>query len=301
MKRVSLPRVGVVLVNWNGLDDTLDCLASLAKQDYAGIVPYVVDNGSKVPEAPAIAARFPQAKVLSSGANLGFAGGNNLGVQAALDDGCEYVMLLNNDTVIPQPDAITRLVQLAESEPDAVVGCKITYHSDPGVVWFAGGHLDLANARAEHAGVGEPASKFAGIVETDFVTGCVLLCRSELLRKTGLWDVGYFLYFEDVDWNLQAKAHGAKFLLDLDVVVEHKVSRSVKKSGPVDFYYLLRNRLYFGRRWSGRAYWTRILPSTLGDAAYLYAHDVKNRDKARRRFVRRAVTDWARGKRGRMG
>jgi GT2 family glycosyltransferase len=297
---VTLPRVGIVLVNWNGLDDTLECLVSLRKQDYPAWTAYVVDNGSKTPEGPAIAAAFPEARVIESKANLGFAGGNNLGVQRALDDGCDYVFLLNNDTLVPQPDALAQLVRLAQGEPDAVVGCKIAYASDPEVVWFAGGSLDLAHARAEHVGVGEPASRFTGIRATDFVTGCALLAPADLVRRAGPWDDAYFLYFEDVDWNLRAKREGARFLLDLDVVVLHKVSRSVKKSGPVDFYYLLRNRLYFGRRWSGARYWTTILPRGLWDAAYLYAHDLKHGDKARRRYVRRAVADWLRGRRGRM-
>src|SRR5436190_7401977 len=136
------PSVAVIVLNWNGRDDTLACLESLAGLNYDNFQVMVVDNGSTDGSVGAIRPRFPGVEIIETGRNLGFAEGNNVGIRLALDRGMDYVFLLNNDTVV-DPSLLSELVAAAERCPEGgIFGAQILYHSDPLKIWFAGARWD---------------------------------------------------------------------------------------------------------------------------------------------------------------
>lgn len=248
---MSTPRVSIVLVNWNGWSDTAACLDSCTTLSYPRFRIVVVDNGSSDGSEAILRQRYPALELLQTGANLGFAGGNNAGIRYALEQGAEYVWLLNNDTVV-DPEALSALVSAAEADPKiGMVGSKIHCGDTPQLLWYAGAYLDPARPYlASHRGYREEdRGQFEETAETGYITGCSLLARREMIEVVGLLDDGFFLYFEDTDWNARAKQAGWKVVYTSRSVVFHKVSASIGGSeSPRMRYYLARNLLYFIRK-----------------------------------------------------
>ena len=161
------PRVAVIVLNWNGREDTLECLRSIRSIAYSNFGVIVVDNGSTDGSVAAIRASQPSVEVIDTGENLGFAGGNNVGIRRALELGADYVLLLNNDTVV-DPGLLRAFVAAAALHPEAgAFGAKIYFHSEPTRIWYAG-------ARWE-AGAGELRSRGLGASRP----------RSRILRDAG--------------------------------------------------------------------------------------------------------------------
>jgi GT2 family glycosyltransferase len=191
---MTLPRVAVIVLNWNGGQDTLDCLASLRQMDYPCFDVLVVDNSSTDGSIEAIRESFPEVSLIETGANLGFTGGNNVGMRHALDRGADYVLLLNNDTEVAV-DLLACLVDAVEAEPGVgVAGPLIYYYDQPEIVWSAGGAVDRRRGQTRMVGLGEPDSGQYGSMprEVDFVSGCALLARRSVLEQIGLLDERFF-------------------------------------------------------------------------------------------------------------
>src|SRR5262249_3506361 len=147
--------VAIVLLNWNGTEDTLACLRSLGQLEYGNATVTVVDNGSTDGAPERIRARFPGVGLIENGRNLGFAGGNNVAIPPSVDAGADYVLLLNNDTEVA-PDMLSRLIDVAERDPSVgIVGPKILYYDLPDTIWSAGGMID-AYGQPGHAGADQP-------------------------------------------------------------------------------------------------------------------------------------------------
>jgi GT2 family glycosyltransferase len=242
------PKAYVVLVNWIGWADTLACLDSLDRLTYPDATVVVVDNGSADDSVERIRAARPDVRLLETGANLGFAGGNNLGIRAALGEGADHVWLLNNDTVV-EPGALTALVEALEADPQAgAAGSKITYFDRPDVLWYAGGDFTPAGP-VRHRGIDEvDTGAYDTVEETGFITGCSLLLRASVLREVGLMREEYFLYWEetDLDWRIHATGH--RLLYVPGSVVRHKVAASLGEGwAPAQTEYLARNMLHFYR------------------------------------------------------
>ncbi|HIP87591.1 MAG TPA: glycosyltransferase family 2 protein, partial [Anaerolineales bacterium] len=181
------PRVTAIVVNWNGLEDTIACLASLAEVDYPSLEVVVVDNGSTDGSPALLRQRFPRLALLETGENLGYAGGNNVGVRYVLERGADYVLLLNNDTEVA-PGFLRRLVEVAEADPRVgVVGPTIYYYDRPDVVWSAGGAIDWRRGRAWMMGLDERDRGQFGTAprEVNFVTGCAMMVRRETVERAG--------------------------------------------------------------------------------------------------------------------
>ncbi|MHA3704359.1 glycosyltransferase family 2 protein [Jatrophihabitans sp. YIM 134969] len=241
----------VVVLNWNGGDDTIACLCSLASGDL-GVVRYVVDNGSTDDSADRVERSGLADVVIRTGANLGYAGGNNAGLERVLADGFTHVAVLNNDTVVA-PRAISELVATLVARPDATsaaVSPRIDVEDD-GRLWFAGGVVDRGWPR--HLQPPEVAGR-SGVVETDLLTGCALVAHRDVWARTGGFDEGFFLIFEDSDWSVRARSRGVTLLVDHDVTVAHKVSRSFRapRERRLASYYFVRNGLVFEARWARR-------------------------------------------------
>lgn len=252
----------IIIVNYNQAQLTTACLESLGKL----VVPQdvklhiiVVDNGSpQVYQLPRSVASLHSVTILRSEPNLGFTGGNNMGIHAAIERfNSDFVWLLNNDTELDR-QALTLLLNWAITHPSqGIISSKIYFYpasefhkaaysrSARGkILWYAGGSIDWRNVLCFHRGVDEvDQGQFAAQETSDFATGCSLLIRREVLEKIGLLNKDYFLYLEDVDWSLRCQQFGYQVGYCNQAVVWHKNAGSTGGSGsPTQTYYQTRNR-----------------------------------------------------------
>lgn len=253
--------VSILLVHYNDQLTTDTCINSVAKLVHPGykLQCLIVDNGSIKPYVlPKKLRTSKKFTVIRSDANLGFTGGNNLGIHYAVEkNSSQYILLLNNDTTI-KTDAVKKMLDLFESDTKiGIVTPKIyfsagkEFHKDSynikqrgKVLWFAGGTIDWNHLTAFHRGVDEvDRGQFDHASSTDFATGCALFIRREVLEKIGFLDKRYFLYFEDVDLSLRVKKAGYRIQFCPEAVVWHDNAGSSGGSGSeTQVYYQERNR-----------------------------------------------------------
>ncbi len=221
------PLVFIILVNWNGREITLECLASLHTISYKNFKVVVVDNGSSDDSVPAIARKFPGVVILEMRENLRFAEGNNAGIRYALEHGAELVLLLNNDTVVDK-DFLSRLVENIQSDSAiGMVAPKIYYHDDPGRIWFAGGELSMWAGTLKHIGIREvDTGQYNSVREILYASGCCLLTRTEVINRIGMLDKSFFMYTEDADWCMRCRQAGFRIYYEPRARVWHKLSVS---------------------------------------------------------------------------
>ncbi|MCC6350603.1 MAG: glycosyltransferase family 2 protein [Candidatus Eisenbacteria bacterium] len=220
----------VVVLGWNGLALTRATLDSLARcrvpRGWSARV-MVVDNGSTDGSPAAIAAEYPGVELLALPANRRFAGGNNAGLARALESGADAVMLLNND-VQADPALYEKLLAALEEDPRAGAAAPLIYHAAPGnLIWYAGGRCVPALAHTSHRAIRQrDHGQFRSIEPTGYLTGCCLLATAGAWRKVGPLDEGYFIYAEDADWSLRARAAGYRLLFVPTARLWHEVSAS---------------------------------------------------------------------------
>lgn len=262
---LKTPKVTVILLNWNGQEDTCACLESLAGVRYDNLAIVVVDNGSKDGSVMVIQDRFPNVRLIAHPVNTGFAEGNNIGIRQVIQK-TDYVLLLNNDTLV-SADLVERLILYMEAEPTtAVVGPAICYCQEPDRVWCAG--LAIGAGRMFGVPIRNTTSVLmycGGTVDdlpeqpysVDAVVGCAMLLRATVVREIGLLDSNLFMIHEDFDWSLRAQARGYRCVIVPFVGVWHKVSSSIKqqdqyrRGGAAAAYYWYRNWLVVVRRHFG--------------------------------------------------
>ena len=248
-------RVAIVVVNWNGASDTEACVASLLNLRDASWHVYIVENGSTDDSAGRLrrlaSAHADHVTLVDTGANLGFAGGNNAALRPALAAAYDAFWLLNNDAVV-EPGALAELVGLAGRHPDAdVFGSWIVFDSDPDVLWFGGGTYQASTGHIAHDHYGATVADAlpGGDAPTDWVSGCSLFVRARYVRRHGLLDEDLFLYQEDVEWQLRADPRRPQGWLVRLPLVRHKVGRSTGTTdGPFGRFFMSRNFLRVARR-----------------------------------------------------
>lgn len=246
----EFPAVSVIILNWNRLRDTCECLESVFKIHYSNYSVVVVDNGSDDDSATGIKNAFERVHVIRNKENLGYAEGNNVGIRHALAIGADYIWLLNNDTVVDR-DALTAMVVLAERDRGiGILGSKIYYFDQPEILWFAGATIDWKRAVSAHVGrLEKDTGQYEVEKEVDRVTGCSMLIRREVLEEVGLFDEKFFLYAEEVDLCVRARKKGFRNFYVPKSIVYHKISVSTgENSVPVYAYYNTRNFLYLIRK-----------------------------------------------------
>ena len=251
------PVVAIVVLNWNQRELTLDCLASLQAITYRNSRVIVVDNGSSDGTAEAVHAGFPTVRVLALCSNLGFAGGNNVGMRHALEDSAEMVLLLNNDTLV-DPPFLDHLVERARREPrSGMVAPKILYHDQPDRIWYAGGAISMWTGTMRHIGIREADDgRFNEPRTVDYATGCCLLVKREVIERVGMLDESYRIYTEDADWSVRVRHAGYSILYEPGSRIWHRVSVS---SGGHLSWFKLRNKfvsnLKFFRQYAAWYHW----------------------------------------------
>lgn len=265
------PRVAVIILNWNGVNDTLVCLASMAEVTYDNFSVLVVDNGSSDGSEQILREALPDLPLLQTGANLGYAGGNNAGIRQVLADAPDYVLLLNNDTLVA-PDFLDALVDAAEANPaGGYFGpAVLTLEEVPRVIALGGANWDPDRCAFRNFGKNRPLPSKAGTaaITVDYPTGCSLLIRRQVLDEIGLMDERYFLTFEESDWCFRGREAGFLSFAVPGARIQHKVSVSFGGAqSPLMRYFMTRNVLYWGRRHLATRQRWRLLWKTLGRMA----------------------------------
>ncbi|MCQ2390809.1 MAG: glycosyltransferase [Kiritimatiellae bacterium] len=236
----------VIIVNYRQPVLTEQTVASLRKADgFARLAVYVVDNGSNDGSYERLQTSCADCFIFSGGANLGFSGGNNVGIRAALAAGAKWVLLLNNDTEV-EPGFLVPLLDAAK-DGRTIVTPKIVYADDPTKVWYAGGYVRRCRGGFYHVTEqeGEERPK-----EVSFASGCCMLIPATFFRECGLLDESFFLYYEDAELCLRASRNGYRIWYVPQSVIRHKVSASTGgEDSPLAVYYGTRNRLELLRRY----------------------------------------------------
>jgi GT2 family glycosyltransferase len=260
----------------------------------------LIDNGSIDGTAEAVAQAFPQVCVLRLDENQGYVGGTNIGVTRALANGADYILLLNNDVVVPS-NAPGALVAAAEADPHvAVVGSKIYYADESRRFQSAGGTVDWRTMRLQLIGQGElDQGQYNCAKDVDFVSGCAMLIRAQAWCTIGEFDPAYFLYYEEVDWCLRAQRAGWKVMYIPFVAIWHADQTSTGSEPGLVMYYTTRNRLLLAQRYAGR--WTRlaIYVGALQRAGRSMYYLLASHRRPQAVATLRAVRDFARGRLGR--
>ncbi len=240
--------LSIITINYNGLKDTCELIDSLPLGSPSMEV-IVVDNASKEDEASIIENRYPNIKVIRSNKNLGFAGGNNLGIKAATG---KYLFFINNDTLLShQPSAIDTLISRLESDEKIGMVCpKIRFAWDNNPIQFAGyTPLSRFTMRNRSIGFGEKDNgQYDTPHSTPYAHGAAMVVKREALEKVGLMPECYFLYYEELDWSMMFTRAGYTIWYEPACTIYHKESQATGQNSPLKVYYLTRNRLLFVKR-----------------------------------------------------
>jgi len=266
----SQPRVAVVVLDWNGAADTLECVASVLASRYPALDVWLVDNASRDPVLDEVLRRHPGVRTIANARNLGYAGGNNVGIHAALAAGADWVLVLNNDARL-RPETVAELVAVARRDPAiAAVGAKILRLDDPTRLWMAYGEVTYRQSLVRLVGENEPdGAAFQEQRDVPWVSGCAILLGRCALAAIGPFDEEFFAYHEEVDWCATAREHGLRVVFAPRAVVEHRGQAS---SGGRAFvsrrqYLTARNMVRFVRkhgspaeRWRFALWFAAMLP-----------------------------------------
>ena len=238
--------ISIITVNYNGYKDTAELIDSIPS-DKCSLEVIVVDNASLEDEASMIEARYPQVKVIRSDKNLGFAGGNNLGIKAANG---KYLFFVNNDTYFRDFN-IEALVNRLESSSDIGVVCpKIRFSYGEQNIQYAGyTPLSRITVRNRAIGFNEPDNgQYDVSHQTPYAHGAAMMVKREVIEKVGMMPENYFLYYEELDWSMHITRAGYRIWYEPACTIYHKESQSTGQDSPLRSYYIKRNRLLLVKR-----------------------------------------------------
>ncbi len=237
--------VFIVVLNWNGIADTLGCLASVKKLDYTSCQTVVVDNGSDDGSVARLRAECPDVPLIEHRTNLGFTGGANAGIRYALARGADYIWLLNNDTLV-EPHSLSALLAAANSdEAIALVSPLIYDYPDTRSLQFRGVFADLACQGLIPASTSGTAPPDDPVGKPLLLWGTALFMRATAIRRVGYLDERYFAYHEDLDYSLRTLAAGFRTVVEPRAAVYHKTPSSVRLESPFKAHLFTRNLLLF--------------------------------------------------------
>ena len=238
-----MSQVAVVVLNWNGWQDTLTCLSSLLALEGPAPKLLVVDNGSSDDSVAQIKAKMPELELIQTGANLGFGGGCNAGIRQALADGAEYVWLVNSDATV-DPAALSALLQVAHDQPAAGAIGSVLYEMDTphAIQLWGGGRVNLWLGFSRHQ---------ANAASVDFISGASLFLRSAALSEVGLFDdTRFFMYWEDADLAFRLRRAGWQLAVAEKSRLWHRQSASLGKNSPLLDQYFTQSAVRFFRQYA---------------------------------------------------
>jgi len=255
------PLVHIIVLNWNGLEDTSELLESLSKISYSNYLIVIVDNNSANDEAEKLENICKgKTHIIRCKDNLGFSGGNNVGFKYSLEEKADYILLLNNDTTV-NPDLLEILVNKFETENQAgIIAPRINYYEEPEKIWSEGGKVSrIRGSGFAYSDKLETEVDMADKSVT-FVSGCCMLIKRDVLLKVGLFDENYFLYTEDTDLCLRTIKAGFKIYVTPRSKIFHKINSSTKtRHSSLPLYYTTRNRLYFVKKNFSNTYYLTVI------------------------------------------
>lgn len=298
-----VPAVCAIVVNWNRCNDTLACLASLARATYPSLTVVVVDNASQDGSVPAIRRAHPSIDLIESGDNLGFVGGCNAGVERARRHGADYVLFLNNDAEVA-PDSIALLAAALQADGrGGAAGPTILYRDRPEVIWSAGGRIDWQRGTTAMLELDARDRGQCGMQPraVDFVSGCALLAPLAVIDRLGAFDPRFFAYYEETEWCVRATRAGYTILHVPLAKAWHKAAPSTEPASLLTHYYMTRNRLLFLTiTHAGMRAWCHTLLSEYLRTVVSWTVRPKWRSRRHHRAVMlRAIADYLRGRLGR--
>lgn len=237
------PSVFIVIVNYNGYKDTIECINSLKKIDYENYKIVVVDNNSNDDSVLKMKEKFKETKIIESSINLGFSGGNNLGIRYAIENKADYVLLLNNDTEVDK-NFLKNIIERVKYEKNIGISTgKIKYFDNKNIIWYAGGKFNKYKGNSYHIGLDElDINQYNDEKKVTFISGCFMLIPIHIFKEVGLLSEEYFLYHEDTDYCCKVMKAGYELFYYGDSVIYHKVSSSTGKNSDLYYYYYTRNR-----------------------------------------------------------
>lgn len=246
------PKVIIIILNWNGMKYTSECIYSLLNIEYDNFEILIVDNNSTeedINKLKILLDNNKKVKAIFNKQNHGFAGGNNIGIDYSLNNGAEYIMILNNDTVV-EKNFMKPLIEVFNNHKNVgIVAPQINYFDHPDIIWSAGGYISkIRGSGFALSNINEKKVKYLE-KEVAFVSGCCMLIKKEVFEAIGNLDVQYFMYLEDVDFCLRASKAGFRIFVSHGSKIYHKVGKSTDNNlKPLPLYYVTRNRLLFLRK-----------------------------------------------------
>lgn len=242
------PKVSIVLINYNGYRDTIECLQSLRNITYSNYEVIIVDNAStneSVTEIKRSITSNSNEVLIESKINGGFSAGNNLGIEYALQHGADYCLLLNNDTVV-DTQFLSELIEAMQKHPSGGLAIgKILYESNRELIWYAGGELNYKTARTTHCFYKKIDKGLSDDVQkVTFATGCCMCLSRAAIEKVGLMNEEYFMYVEDVEYCIKLQARGFDMIYVPSARIYHKVGASTKTASTFSQFYTIRNKLF---------------------------------------------------------
>lgn len=239
--------LSIITINYNGLKDTCELIDTLPLNNET-IEVIVVDNASTQDEATELEKRYPLIIVIRSDKNLGFAGGNNLGIKAAHG---KYLFFINNDTILSQLSALSLLITRLESSAQIGMACpKIRFTWDKQPIQYAGyTPLSKITLRNKSIGFGEQENGQYDVAHpTPYAHGAAMMVKREVIEKVGMMPECYFLYYEELDWSMMIRRTGYEIWYEPACTIFHKESQTTGQQSPLKTYYITRNRLLFAQR-----------------------------------------------------
>ncbi len=275
------PSVCVLVLNWNGADDTLDCLYSLKKITYKKARIVVIDNGSTDDSVSRIQQSHPDVHILELPTNLLFGGGNNAGLSWCNEQGYDFVAFLNNDTTV-EPDFLEPLINtFSDVDKVGMAAPLICYADTPDQVWYGGGSVNLWTGKVVHRHIRDSVQAVQNqAVNTDYITGCCLVMPTQLAVELQGFDPGYKMYGEDLDLSLRCKNLGYQLVFIPESKIYHKVSASV--GGEFSLKKMHRKAGALLKVYSRHAKWYQYLPILLSQGWVLGSQIMQVLIKSRR-------------------
>lgn len=279
----SYPSVWIIIINWNRWTDTEACLKSLEDLTYPNFSVLVVDNGSTDGSVERLK-RLNGINTILLKTNEGFVGGNNIGVDYARKHQPDYFLLLNNDTLV-DAHFLSRLVTVLESTPDiGIAGPLICYAGLPDTIWSAGGSIDLSRGETSMVGIGQKKELFdsRSPFSVDFVTGCALLVKRQVIDEIGFLDDRFFAYYEETEFCVRARKNGWGCVVVPQALIWHKITPEARAASENVHYYMTRNRLLFIRL--SKMGWLVYLRALAEDLRTLVSWSIRLKWKNQRRL-----------------
>ncbi|KNY29646.1 glycosyltransferase family 2 protein [Pseudobacteroides cellulosolvens] len=242
------PLVFIIVLNYNGLKDTIECIKSLEQISYKNYKVIVVDNASTDGSEEVLTGKFPDVIFIKTKENLGYAGGNNIGIKHAMDNNADYICIINNDVVVEQSFLEPIISKMESDKTIGIAGSKVCEYSDRTKIQSTGSILHLSRGNVYQINTGAYSSQVTEDLEVDYISGSCLVARRKLLENVGLIPEVYFLFYEENEWCLRAWRAGYKVKCICNSEIYHKGSSTIDKISGIKEYYMIRNNIIFVKR-----------------------------------------------------